>query len=164
MTFKCANCLKNLKNSWVKVNGWQLKFKWASEIPGHMVIKDKTKVIINSLGSEFCTFVAFLSEFYTNTQNSMRSEENCPRRVRVVQDIFRSNQKRRWECESSDYDSGLYDSTLYQMQLRHCKNWDIPIKTITVKDYRQGSDQFISFNSIQFQFKLDSRFFNSIQF
>ena len=28
----------------------------------------------------------------------------------------------------------------------------------------QGSDQFISFNSIQFQFKLDSGFFNSIQF
>ena len=29
---------------------------------------------------------------------------------------------------------------------------------------QQGSDQFISFNSIQFQFKLDSGFFNSIQF
>ena len=28
----------------------------------------------------------------------------------------------------------------------------------------QGSDQFISVNSIQFQFKLDSGFFNSIQF
>ena len=27
---------------------------------------------------------------------------------------------------------------------------------------QQGSDQFISFNSIQFQFKLDSGFFNSI--
>ena len=30
--------------------------------------------------------------------------------------------------------------------------------------YIQGSDQFISFNSIQFQFKLDSEFFNLIQF
>ena len=28
----------------------------------------------------------------------------------------------------------------------------------------QGSDQFISFNSIQFQFKLDFGFYNSIQF
>ena len=32
------------------------------------------------------------------------------------------------------------------------------------KEPMQGSDQFISFNSIQFQFKLDSGFFNSIQF
>ena len=35
-----------------------------------------------------------------------------------------------------------------------------------IKDqsYTQGLDQFISFNSIQFHFKLDSGFFNSIQF
>ena len=37
----------------------------------------------------------------------------------------------------------------------------ILFRTLT---YNQGSDQFISFNSIQFQFKLDSGFFNSIQF
>ena len=36
--------------------------------------------------------------------------------------------------------------------------------TLINNNYAQGSDQFISFNSIQFQFKLDSRFFNSIQF
>ena len=31
-----------------------------------------------------------------------------------------------------------------------------------IKRCQQGSDQFISFNSIKFQFKLDSGFFNSI--
>ena len=37
-------------------------------------------------------------------------------------------------------------------------------KPITTSTHEQGSDQFISFNSIQFQFKLDSGFFKSIQF
>ena len=41
--------------------------------------------------------------------------------------------------------------------------WNSKVKVIA-QGHKQGSDQFISFNSIQFQFKLDSGFFNSIQF
>ena len=59
---------------------------------------------------------------------------------------------------------------LHQCHLIISESWDNHLSTISQEMPKmsilqnQGSDQFISFNSIQFQFKLDSGFFNSIQF
>ena len=69
------------KGGWVAV-----KLRWATEMLGQKVSKDKAEFTMNLFGSELCKFVAFLSDFYVNTQRSVCSEEKCPRKVRVVED------------------------------------------------------------------------------
>ena len=58
----------------------------------------------------------------------------------------------------------IHHAKILSSQHLHLKETYLCIFKGCFYNFNQGSDQFISFNSIQFQFKLDSGFFNSIQF